>query len=116
MEIKFPIEIKECPNCGCQDTMTRLAWLDEVQQDRVGEASKDLFTSAEKMAIPLIDPQRGVGISITGLILHYDVCAKCGTRYCTRAEKQTGPVQMKPPPGGMKGFGSPMGPGDPRLS
>lgn len=95
-ESRFPLEFKQCHDCGCPDTVSRLAWLEECRKGKISEESKDLFTSLERILMPLIDPKRGVGLTATILIAYYDVCAKCGRRYCTKAETQTGPVQVQP--------------------
>lgn len=102
-QITFPIEFSKCPVCGCPDTVCRLAVKEEIENGRFSEGQ---FVSLEKVATPLIDPKHPPAISAQLLLCHYDCCAKCGTRYCTRAEKVTGVVGMKPGQGqGPKGFG-----------
>ena len=85
----LPIEFKECPICRCPDTVCQLVGEEEKQ---AGKAQKDAFFSMEKIITPLNNPALvGVG---TGLLCHYDICAKCGFRYCTRVDK----VMCAPPP------------------
>lgn len=82
-------EIKECPICHHPETVTQKATKDLKEAGRI---PKEAFTSAERLMIPLTDPR--VALSVETLIMHYDACAKCGERYCTRAEVVTGMVQV----------------------
>ncbi len=94
--MEFPKVFDKCPLCKCPETLCKLAWEEDVELGKISQASKDMFVSAEKIAVPLVDPKRGVALSVTVLVYHYDVCAKCGHRYCIKAEKTTQPVQMQP--------------------
>ena len=117
-EVKFPMEFNSCPSCHCPDTLARLAWENEIAEGRVGESSKDMFVSARKEAVPLIDPKRGIQITARLLLRHFDTCAKCGTERCIRAEIVSGQVQMGGP-GRLPGkntFGFPPGGGPTNLS
>lgn len=108
MEAKFPMEFNKCPICGCPDTISRLAYKQEVVDKGKGP---EAFASSEKRPIPLIDPQKAT-LSVPVLLEHYDTCARCGMRYCTKAEVITMGVGAFQQPG-MKGFGFPQG--DPRF-
>lgn len=128
MEAKFPMEFNECPICSRRglnffkwlwhkllrkpyytDTVCRLAYKQEIVDKGRGQ---DVFASSEKRAVPLADP-RTATLVLPVLLEHYDTCAKCGFRYCTKAEITTGKIGMSPPGGtGAKGFG----PGKPSLS
>lgn len=111
MEAKFPMEFNECPICHCPDTVCRLAYKQEIVDKGRGP---DVFASSLKQGIPLIDP-RTATLVLPVLLEHYDTCAKCGLRYCTKAEITTGKIGMSPPGGtGGKGFGFP--PVKPSLS
>lgn len=93
---RFPIVFGKCPNCGCTDTITQLAWDEEAEKGRV---NKDTPVAAEHLQAPLIDPKKTIGITAGILILSVDWCADCGTRYCTKAEIGTGQIGMGPAPG-----------------
>ena len=92
--MEFPVEYKECPVCKCQDTICRKA------HDLEGNFPKDKFLSLEQTMTALQDPTRLATPTIKVVLAHYDVCAKCGIRRCTRAEITSMPVQvnMGPPP------------------
>ena len=104
-EIKFPIEFKKCPNCGCPDTTYRLAYKQEIVDKGKGP---EMFASSEKKAVPLIDP-RSATLTVPMLLEHYDTCAKCGLRYCTKSEISIGKIGVIPPGGNLKPFGFPQG-------
>lgn len=109
---RFPLVFEKCPNCGCTETVTRLAWDEEAAK---GKVNKDTPVAAEHLQIPLLDPKKAIGISAGILLLHVDWCAntECGMRRCVKAEVVTGAVGMgpasgqKPGPGGLipKGYG-----------
>ena len=87
-------EVKKCPNCGHDDTVCRKAM-------REFQPNSTEFASLDKQATPLQQPALVV-TSVPAILCHYDVCAECGTRYCTRAERISVPVVVKPgspPPG-----------------
>lgn len=87
---KIIAEFKECWNCHCTETLTQKATKDLKEDGRV---PKEAFTSLSKQVVPLTDP-RGA-LSVETLLIHYDICAKCGMTRCTRAEVVTGMVQMR---------------------
>ena len=115
MEEKRPdnwIEFTECPNCGCTDTVTRLAWNREADVGRISKESRDMPLRAANFTVPLIDPRKGPGLVATVVVYDLDICDNCGTCYCVRSYTQTGPVQISPggqmphggntqPPGGF---------------
>ena len=90
--MEFPIEFVKCPNCGCKDTVCRLACTDEPS------IPQDTFISLEKVFTPLQQPTQMLSPIAKGILCHYDVCAKCGLRYCTRAEKVSLPVTVQQAP------------------
>ena len=91
-EIQFPIIFLVCPYCGCPDTTCRLAYKQEVVDKGKGP---DAFASSEKRAIPLQDP-RSATLTVPTLVEHFDTCAGCGLRYCTKAEIQQAAIQLAP--------------------
>ena len=98
----FPIECKKCPQCGCEDTVCRLACADEPS------IPKGTFVSLEKLFTPIQDMNKITTPMIKGILTHYDICIKCGTRYCTRAEITSVPITIQHRSGAaIKGFGNP---------
>ncbi|MHB8084366.1 MAG: hypothetical protein ACYDHZ_00875 [Dehalococcoidia bacterium] len=97
MTSAFPVEIKKCPVCGSPDTMVNVA-VEEAK--KANKLPHDFpFGSAEKVAAALID-QRFVGAMAPAVLMHFDVCYNCGTRYCTKAEIIQVPVQVQMNPRG----------------
>jgi len=92
-EMKFPIEFKKCPICGCTETVTRLACEEEKEK---GVIPKEAFVSMEKTQVPLMGnmPPK---LTVRVLIACWDVCVDCGHKYCTRVEIQTTQVQIQGP-------------------
>lgn len=90
---KVIAEFKECPICHHPETVTQIATKDLKEAGRI---PKEAFVSLEKVIVPLSDPR--VALSIETLLVHYDICAKCGMRYCTRADRGTGMVQVRQQP------------------
>jgi len=103
----FPIEFNKCPICGCPDTVCRLAYKQEIVDKGRGP---EAFASSEKRPVPLMDP-RSAALAIPMLIEHLDTCARCGLRYCTKAEIAIGKVGMMPPGMGQPPGGFPFGKG-----
>jgi len=96
--MEFPIEFNECPICHCQETVCREACADEPS------VPNDVFVSLEKVFTPIQQPGQLLGLLVKGIMTHFDICAKCGTRYCTKAEIVSMPLtvqqasgQNKPP-------------------
>lgn len=69
----------KCPICGGEEM---------VGQKVLGKDKRGL----EATIHPLANPTLVVPI----LVVYYDICATCGTRYCVRVEKGSGMVG--PPP------------------
>ena len=98
--MEFPIEFPKCPSCGCKDTICRLACADEPS------IPKGTFVSLEKLATPIQDLNRITTPTVKAIISHFDICAKCGLRYCTKAETTSLPVNIQHRSGqAIKGFG-----------
>ncbi len=100
-EQQLPITFPKCPVCGHDQTVTQLACADEPS------IAKGTFVSMEKVVTPITQPTALVGPFVKALVASFDVCAACGTRYCTRVEKMNVPTGMqvqqgKPPrPSGL---------------
>jgi len=82
----FPIGFVKCPQCGCKDTVCRLACSDDPS------IPKGTFLSLEKKITPIQDFMKISTPTTKVLLRHYDTCAKCGFDYCTRVEKTTMPT------------------------
>jgi len=111
----FPVTFEKCPHCGHTETLTKLAWQEEI----TGE-SRDMQVASRQAIVQLIDPRKGIGLTATALVLRFDICAnpKCGLERCVGALKVKGPVkaqmpgqpgQKQMPPGGFPGMGNPRG-------
>lgn len=100
--LKFPFEFKECPVCRCPDTVCRMVG---EEMKKKGKIPKEAFFSMEKTITPLATS--ALQVASPALLSHYDVCAKCGIRYCTRVDKATMGLQGTglPPGFNPKGHG-----------
>ena len=107
---KVIAEFKECPICRPNFLMKFFLKLlgkpyhpETISQKaykglkEAGRVPKEAFDSVSKQIIPLTDPR--VALSVETLLVHYDICAKCGMTRCTKAEVVTGIVQMRPQAG-----------------
>jgi len=105
-EQKFPREFKTCPSCDWPETIGQIAFGEMVEAGKLKEG----FYSLRKTIVPLINPQTAK-LTLPILLLHYDICGRCGQEYCIKAERQDAPVQMirQAGPGGAAGF-PPQGP------
>ena len=86
----FPKEFTRCPTCHGTETVARKACEDEPSVE------KGVFVSLGKEIVPITTPSGVIGAGVKCIIVHYDVCWKCGTRYAVKAEKAILPT--KPPP------------------
>lgn len=94
----YRIDFDCCPNCGATDTVCRLACEGERG------IPEGTFVSMEKVVTPIVVPQKVPGLTMPALICHLDICAKCGTRYCTRVERQNIPITFQQAPGRQPPF------------
>lgn len=78
-ELKLPITFPSCPNCGCGKKISSLA----VQGGQKGDIPA--FSFLKRDPLPLEDPRKAV-LTVRTLVTYYDICAKCGMEYCTKAE------------------------------
>jgi uncharacterized protein YoaH (UPF0181 family) len=92
-QMPLPIEFLECPICHSQGTVARIACADEPS------LPKGIFVSLEKVFTPIQDINKIATPVVKGILVHYDVCVECGTRYCTKAEIISAPVTAGPQPG-----------------
>ena len=98
----FPVIFSECPICHSKDTVCRLACADE------SSIPKGTFVSLDKLFTPIQDINRIATSMIKGILSHFDICAECGTRYCTKAEITSAPVTIQHHSGSViKGLGAP---------
>ncbi len=103
--MEFPIIFPKCPACGCPDTVARLACADDPSVDPTA------FASLEKLLVPIQDLSKLTTPTVKAFVVHYDVCAQCGTRYCTKAEIIFMPVRLAPGTPGTPGARPPFGRG-----
>lgn len=84
--------IKEfkCPNCGRSETIVGLALKEVIER---GLCKEDTPYSMIKQIIPLIPPA-SAPLLVPSIIIHQDVCAHCGTLYCTKAETMDSPREV----------------------
>lgn len=90
-ESKIIHESKQCPTCHCKETVANKAF--EVAEMKFPTGA---FVSLDKGVIPLSQPALAVA-TVPSIIVHYDVCIKCGTRYSTRSEVVKLPIQAPMP-------------------
>lgn len=104
-EQKIIHETKQCRLCKTKETVSQKGCVGAKER---GKIAKDAFTSLRKEVIPVEQPLMA-GVAVECILVHYDVCAKCGFEYSTRSEIINAPVQFDPrmikqkPPG----FGPP---------
>jgi len=101
-ESKFPMTFDKCPMCGCEETITQVAWAEEAEK---GKVVKDTPVAAQHLQIPLMDPKKPPLLTVGILLIQADFCAGCGMLYSRNAQTITGQVNMGPPPGGKNGPG-----------
>jgi len=96
----FPMLFPKCRECGSRDTVTAIGLAEEPSYP------KGAFGSIEKAFIPLQDLTKLSVPTVRGILVHYDVCARCGTRRCTKAEILSLPMPAGQVPGfPVAGFG-----------
>lgn len=92
-ENNFTLDFPQCPSCGKTETIAKKVAAEYIEK---GELPKETFASLEKMVVPLKDPRQAT-LSVPSVIIHYDICANCGMRYCTRAQKIDAPIKFVQP-------------------
>ena len=92
-----------CPNCGSGETVSRRLTEPERQN---GSLPADTFTSLSRGVTPISSP-KVLGVQVDIIVTHQDVCANCGTPYCTRAERAKAMVNVQGPAAGHGPFGTP---------
>ena len=97
--LKFPILGAEvCPNCGSKERVGQKV-IQEMKDD--GKLSQ-AFPTETMLQVPLFDPTRpplAATFTIPVLQIHFDVCEKCKTLYCTRINLAQQPTQVQQMPG-----------------
>ena len=86
--MEFPIDFKECPNCGKEGTLSLQALDDEPVKPL------NPIAMLEKEVTPIQDFLRISTPNTKVLLKYYDICASCGLKYCVRAEKGTIPTEI----------------------
>ena len=99
MSYLFTVKKFPCPKCGDTGTIAELATESDLPVDAVPAMSYEVtFLKQPTLA----------GVSVPALIAYYDLCTKCGTKYCKRVEKRnipvTGQLKQNQPFGGFPPF------------
>ena len=89
-ENNFILSFASCPSCGSEERISSLTSQEYIDK---GEMSKDAVVALERVMIVLKDPRKAV-LTAPTLLLLYDICAKCGARYCIKAEKTDLPIKF----------------------
>lgn len=94
LELKFPLKFEKCPACGSKRRVAEIITNQEKAKGRVGKDRGTCIISYQSL---VMDPASGGIIYAPPLITTmFDVCADCGTFYCTQADLGTARVEMKP--------------------
>lgn len=100
--MSYSVVFPKCWNCGSEELVSHQATAEERE---AGTMPKDAVTYLTTEATLIgVSPISGMGKVI---FVRYDVCARCGTRRCTRAERgvvppkapMVPPITFKPPMG-----------------
>ena len=86
--MEFPLLYPKCESCGSLKTVAN-----EVCKDDSSYPEATFF-SLEKMATSIQDPLKIFSPTTKGIMVHYDVCFKCGTKRCTKVEPTSIPTDM----------------------
>jgi len=89
-----------CPNCGESKTVTEEACDKLIEEGRLPVGTP---SSLRKAITPLISPQTAT-LTVPVIIVHYDICSKCGVEYSPRVETMDAPIQMAPIKGNTPPF------------
>lgn len=92
-ENKILQQASKCPVCSEEMTVARKA---------VGEKHRDKPVQIEIQVVPLEQPTLA-GVMVDAIAVHYDICARCGTKYATLSELVKVPVSGQPPPRQFRG-------------
>ncbi len=94
--MSYSVVFPKCWNCGSEELVSQQATAEERE---AGTMPKDIYLTTEATIIG-VSPISGMGKAI---LVRYDICARCGTRRCTKAERET--VALGPPPRPMPPMG-----------
>lgn len=84
-------DFPECPVCHSTETVSSKGMLIGIGD----KSEKYPFSHLEQKLVPIEQPVMA-GVMVKAILTHYDVCYKCGTYRCTRAELVSVPVQAGP--------------------
>jgi hypothetical protein len=98
-EVKILASFPDCPQCGSTETVAGEALKPLIAKNKF---PPDVFAQLEQKVVPLEQPLFA-GVTVPCLVTRYDVCFKCGTPRCTRAEIVNAPIQAQVPPPGNNG-------------
>lgn len=103
MDIKKPVTFDKCPGCESEE---RLFEKLVTQLKKDGLIKKEDLTEGVAHQVPLFDPNKPSPILLAGLqqtvrvlFIYFDVCAECGTMYCTKFEVKEAKAMAQQMPG-----------------
>ena len=106
-KIAFPVLFDHCPTCGCKDRLGEAA-MQELRDN--GMLPKEAFKDGMWWQMPMLDQAHPPTIlaptfTIKVATTFFDICAECGTVYCTKFDmlNTQAQVQQQPPPKGNGG-------------
>ena len=99
-EAKILADFPECPQCGSTQTLANEALKPLIEKGRFPVGT---FGQLKQEVVPLEQPMFA-GVTVPCLVTRYDICFKCGTPRCTRAEVVNAPIQAQAPPPGTNQF------------
>ena len=95
--MEFPLEFTKCPNCGSPDRVIQMETEEAIIKGDLKEGTRIpvLVTRAliyDPNAFPRI---HGYSKEVPVIFGAYDVCAVCGTLYCTRMDKGVAKIEAQ---------------------
>lgn len=96
-KMTLPVVFEKCPHCEGTKRLG-ISYFNQLRDE--GLMHKDSFTAGLMHQIPLVDQAHPPAIlaqmiKIKVLYIYWDVCADCGTMYCTKFEAKDMPAQVQ---------------------
>lgn len=98
-ELKYPMNFKQCPNCGSTDCVLELETNKAIAEGKLKKKGAKRIPVLVTKSI-IFDPDtmsRVLGISkkVRAILGLYDVCANCGTLYCVSMQEGEAVVEPR---------------------